>query len=1307
MKTLRLAFALSVISLNCATASLTDYDNTITADAASGPVPTAKLTNAATFTGTNSVAFNFGTITGDGTMEFIVEGTPSTADGYLAVGANSTSNLRFEQWFDTGQMGLTQLGVADYLFTPAVPTPTTQRHITYAWNGTGTMKLYVDGVLAGTNSGVTTAFGLPTGAGRLGANPGDGEGMVGTIYRVTCYDALLGDSAILRHSDAFLGILRPPVIVSLTASPPAVAAGGQVTVAWNVTGATSVTLNGAPVAAQAQGVFTQNATTTYTLSASNVNGTVSQSLEVAVLQSAGHVVINEFMAENKATLADEDGDFSDWLELYNPTATAVNLGGLYLTDDAALPQKWALPAVSLAPGAYRLVFLSNKNRAPAAGQWHANFRLSKDGEYLALTNGTAAVHAFAPEFPPQDEDVSFGLSGGDVNVSGYMAHATPGAANDPTPPLPARVEFSQPSGMLTAPLSLTLSSATSGAAIYYKLNNAATGTLYTAPLSISASTKVTAWAERYGQRSVEARASWIKLGAGLEGYSSNLPIMVIDNFASGTIPQKGWSGTGAGVTQVPQQSAAWAVWERSGATATASGVPQMVSQIGIRGRGAFSSTWRQKPYSVEAWTETGGNKDVPVLTMPEHSDWILYFPDPDNNKDPSLLFNTFLYQLAKECGHDAPRFRWVELFVNEDGGDPALTDRRGVYAVIEKVSRGPRRVDFDKLSPDGTTGGWITNINRMDSIPETGFPAENGATTPQLFRTAGPNRIQQTTPNNPTPVGDDIPVQSNGYLNFDTPGGYKINTAQRAAIEGWYRSFEDVLYNNTTWRDPVNGYRKWLDDRDFAEYFIFNEITRNGDGLLISMFPWKGNDGRLRMGPVWDYNWASYQVGGGATGNLRWRSDQLWYPRLFADTDFMQLYIDRWFDFRRGPMSNAGMDAIIDAQSAEITGAKAMLNGIVSAAEFTNQGNAMKTWLRQRGDWVDSQYVRPPVLSLPSGIVTTGQSVTLSAPAGTIYRTLDGTDPRLLGGTIATTAAVGNTVTISADTKITARVFGTPQWSAQTVGVYVPSAVVATAANLVVSEIHYHPADPSPAEITAGFTNPDDFEFVEVANISPDKVSLAGVQFVQGDIGQGIGFAFNDGSTWSLAAGARAIVVKNRLAFAQRYPGIPIAGEYRGRLDNDGDLLTLKGASGAIIAAISYDDLCPWPAAADGAGYSLTFTGGTPADAANWRTSLATGGTPGTSDSVPYSGGDFLAYALGGHMPSWQASGASLLIDLRRVPGADSAAVTLEYSTDLVTWPTAPAGCMEELRGPDGSVTTRWTLPDGPRRFLRIKAAQR
>ena len=84
----------------------------------------------------------------------------------------------------------------------------------------------------------------------------------------------------------------------------------------------------------------------------------------------------------------------------------------------------------------------------------------------------------------------------------------------------------------------------------------------------------------------------------------------------------------------------------------------------------------------------------------------------------------------------------------------------------------------------------------------------------------------------------------------------------------------------TLWRDPVNGYRRYLDTLDFADYFILNVLTRNGDGLLLSMFPWKGDDDKLRIGPAWDYNWSSYYISGGPTGSLMHRSDQFWYPRL-------------------------------------------------------------------------------------------------------------------------------------------------------------------------------------------------------------------------------------------------------------------------------------------------------------------------------------------------------------------------------------------------------------------------------------------
>src|SRR4029453_5142201 len=112
-------------------------------------------------------------------------------------------------------------------------------------------------------------------------------------------------------------------------------------------------------------------------------------------------------------------------------------------------------------------------------------------------------------------------------------------------------------------------------------------------------------------------------------------------------------------------------------------------------------------------------------------------------------------------------------------------------------------------------------------------------------------------------------------------------------------------------------------------------------------------------------------------------------------------------------------------------------------------------------------------------------------------------------------------------------------------------AVPPTSQNLVVSEIHYHPADPSPAEIAAGFTNSDDFEFLELENISTQKVSLLGLRFVGPG---GIEFDFGNAPVLSLNPGGRLVLVKSRTAFALRYgSGLVVAGEYSGNLNNAGD----------------------------------------------------------------------------------------------------------------------------------------------------------
>ena len=127
----------------------------------------------------------------------------------------------------------------------------------------------------------------------------------------------------------------------------------------------------------------------------------------------GQPFISEFMAANQASLTDEDGDASDWIELHNPTSDRVNLAGWSLTDDSTAPTKWRFPERFIEPGGFLVVFASGKNRT-ATGTLHTNFRLEASGEYLALFSPgqTLPVSVFAPTFPPQETDLSYGIPQG-------------------------------------------------------------------------------------------------------------------------------------------------------------------------------------------------------------------------------------------------------------------------------------------------------------------------------------------------------------------------------------------------------------------------------------------------------------------------------------------------------------------------------------------------------------------------------------------------------------------------------------------------------------------------------------------------------------------------------------------------------------------------------------------------------------------------------------------------------------------------------------------------------------------------------
>ncbi len=129
------------------------------------------------------------------------------------------------------------------------------------------------------------------------------------------------------------------------------------------------------------------------------------------------------MADNDSFLADEDGTYSDWIEIQNSGSTSVSLTGYHLTDEAANPTKWTLPSLSLNPGAALVIFASNKDRIDPAATLHTNFKLSAGGEYLALVapDGSTVVSGFTPAFPPQFPNESFGFgtpgSSNQINIT--------------------------------------------------------------------------------------------------------------------------------------------------------------------------------------------------------------------------------------------------------------------------------------------------------------------------------------------------------------------------------------------------------------------------------------------------------------------------------------------------------------------------------------------------------------------------------------------------------------------------------------------------------------------------------------------------------------------------------------------------------------------------------------------------------------------------------------------------------------------------------------------------------------------------
>ena len=354
----------------------------------------------------------------------------------------------------------------------------------------------------------------------------------------------------------------------------------------------------------------------------------------------------------------------------------------------------------------------------------------------------------------------------------------------------------------------------------------------------------------------------------------------------------------------------------------------------------------------------------------------------------------------------------------------------------------------------------------------------------------------------------------------------------------------------------------------------------------------------------------------------------------------------------------------------------------------------------------------------------------------------------ILRGEIDTSAGANLTkpILISEPSLLKARAYNisTGLWSPLNSAFFTIDTVPADASNVVISEIHYHPAEPATPQEIAISSDRDNYEFVELLNMGPRSIDLSDVYFSDGIV-------FNFPPNTILGAGARAIVVRNEAAFTARYGELPdgvVIGQYSGRLSNDGERVILTSSSTGDLHDFTYNDQPPWPTLPDGDGHSLVLVGPASgpdhAKSTSWLPHAKIGGAPGEDDStiatgsylawknangISNDGGDedgdlimnFAEYAMGTRPRSSDSGvlprpmtvrfGAEdfLAITFQKSLLATDVTFEIQTSTDLVNWKTSDAFTMvsEISNGDDETAVAIWrsTTPitSSKIQYLRVR----
>ena len=742
------------------------------------------------------------------------------------------------------------------------------------------------------------------------------------------------------------------------------------------------------------------------------------------------LVINEIMADNGATVADPQSEYEDWIEIYNAGPGTVDLGGMYLTDDLQNPTQWQFPAGTfLGQGSYLLVW-ADEDILDNPNGLHASFKLSAGGEEVGLYENDGVTLVDSISFGDQSEDVSYGRFPNGGSSWYFMDQPTPSAAN--TSAQSEEVYFSRLGGVMTDSFTLKLSTRSDTGQIRYTTDGSiptASSSLYNDASGISInnsqSRRIRARAVQPGLALGPVRTeAYLAVSPALEAFDSNLPIVVIDTFGQ-ELPDS-WVNNGMVIS--PDPIATYAAFIDTNAVsgrAATTDEPDWAGRAGMGERGQSSAFMEKKPYKLETWDEADDDRNVSLLGLPSDSDWVLH----NAYTDKTFMRNALVFKWSNDMGHYSPRTKFIEIFVNQDGGQvggPATSDYLGVYVLMEKIKRSKDRVDIEELSPADNAAPEITG----------GYIIKHDKDRPE----------------------DDFWTWAGRWFYVE-PSDTEITTPQKNYIESYIEEFETVLQSGS-FADPVNGYAKYIDVESFIDHDLCMEITRDVDPYRFSTFVTKDRGGKLNMSPEWDYNWSmgnnDYSIWNleyhHAVGWHHEEADSLtptynWHDRLKDDPEYLRKYADRWFHLREDVLSDTTIVSTMDANYALLNAEAAGRNfarwdilntklgdipnfyyggGYGSSTHtYGMQVEFLKNWLTGEGTqsgpdedfyysstysdrlgWIDANMGNltgagtPPSFFINGSPADTGSTIsvsdtlTMSGGPGTIYYTLDGTDPR-------------------------------------------------------------------------------------------------------------------------------------------------------------------------------------------------------------------------------------------------------------------------------------------------------------------------